>query len=779
MSKKQKNVLPVGPGKKILKALLIIAVAVVAIYAIYYFFHYYMYSAYKKYHKAYEYEEGTTFTALADSKPSVDGMKLVAENDNLKLYADTKTAYVAVYDKRNGETIYSNPLNADDDEIANKTNKNYLKSQMIVQYYNSDTVSGSYDSYSKCVKNGALEVEGIKDGIRFIYTIGDTSGEETINFVIPLEYRLLNDSIEVNVPVGHITETNGSVYRIQLLRYFAAAGLDEEGYIVVPNGSGSLINFNNGKASSANYNQYVYGIDPLIANYTTIETTKDARLPIYALCRKNSSVLASIESGATLSLITANTSGSSNSYNYAYSTFVVRNADNLRMFGDNSQDVYVMEKQPYNVDCTVRYTFLTDDNKGYSGVANYYRNRLISEGNLTVNNVTGDIPFYMDVISGITETGHMLGVQYLHTFAMTSFDEAGEISDKLKAAGISNQVMNLQGWFNGGYYHDAAHDIKGVYKFGGKSDLEALNEKVAQNGGRMYADVAFQHVTYADDGFKYKTESSRYYSGYVVGFGVINPTTLRNTASLGYMEREYDLVSPKFLPRYVSKFAGKFTKYDVDGISLRDLGYELQSDKRRTNIIDREQALQIVLGQFDTLEATGKNLMNNEANAYAFKYSDDIINAPLYANTYKLVDEEIPLYAMILHGCIPYSSDLLNYEDQTNMKDAILHMIESGASPHYVFTYKESSLMKDTALNHYFSTSFDVWEKEAEKVYGEVNAVLKNVSGSTIVSHEILPSGLRKVTYDNGVVIYVNYTDEAITEGGVTVGAYGYEMEGK
>ena len=35
-----------------------------------------------------------------------------AENDYLKLYTDTATGYVAVYDKRDGNVTYSNPMNA-------------------------------------------------------------------------------------------------------------------------------------------------------------------------------------------------------------------------------------------------------------------------------------------------------------------------------------------------------------------------------------------------------------------------------------------------------------------------------------------------------------------------------------------------------------------------------------------------------------------------------------------------------------------------------------------
>ena len=778
MKKKEKNnALPMSLTKRIVLAILAIAAVVAIIYFSYYIIHYRLYYGYKDFIEEEVYEEGTVYTPLTDSDKKVSGMDLVAENDTLKLYTDTKTGYVAVYDKRNGNTVYSNPLNADDDEIANATNKNYLKSAMIISYYNSDVVSGNYDSYSGSVQKGNFTVESIENGVRYIYTIGDV-GDESIYFKVPLEWRLSGDGVEATVPAGQIEEFNGSLYRIQLLRYFGAADDRAEGYMVVPNGSGSIIYYNNGKTSEAAYSQYIYDLDPLVANYTTTENTVSAKLPLFGMCNTDNSVLATVESGASIANITASISGTYSQYNYAYATFTVRNADNLRMFGDSSQDVYVLEKQPYSIDCTVRFTLLTDENAGYAGIANYYRNRLIAEGKLTENGESGDIPFYYDVISGVQETSHFLGVQYLHTFAMTTFEEAEELSNSLKEDGITNQVMNLQGWFNDGYYHDVADKIKVESSAGSKKDLSRLNETLSENGGRLYADVAFQKVSFVADGYNYSTESSRYYSGYTVSFGVVNPTTLRNTANLGYSERRYNLLSPRYLPRYVEKFANKITKIDVDGISLRDLGNVLASDKRRTLIIDRDEALQIVEGQLGVIEDTGKNVMTNEANAYAFAYSDDIINAPITGNDYRIVDEDIPLYAMIIHGCIDYSSTLLNFDD-SDMTDTVLQMIENGASPHYVFTKEESSEMKDTGLNDYYSTTFDVWEEEAADIYSRVNDALKYVTGATITNHEILDSGLRRVTYSNGVVIYVNYTDSDITEDGITVPTKSYEVEGE
>ena len=141
----------------------------------------------------------------------------------------------------------------------------------------------------------------------------------------------------------------------------------------------------------------------------------------------------------------------------------------------------------------------------------------------------------------------------------------------------------------------------------------------------------------------------------------------------------YSLISPKFLPRYVDTFLKKIKGIDVYGVSLRDLGNVLTSDKKRTNQINREQALDVVEGQLDTLAGTGKKLMTNEANSYAFRYSSDIINAPLKGSSVNIIDYDIPLYEMIIHGCVSYSSELLNFKNADDMDIMTLKLIEFGA----------------------------------------------------------------------------------------------------
>ncbi len=856
-------------SKKIVLAFVAIALLLVAAYFGRWLYRYHFYNGYRDMLTSYAYEEGGAFSPLSDEEKLVPGMQLAAQNDNLKLYVNPETGEVAVADRRTGQVTYSNPPDADQDAVASGTNKSYLKSQLIVDYFNTSRTEGTLDSYSYCTsKEGQLSVEGIENGVRFLYVIGDLSnttglvpqyisqetldgvlaklpedeasfvskkytestvaenykellpsaakgasqlrklnkyfeqagftnedylremensgveGAVPISFEIPLEYRLNEDSVDVSVPMGQVVENGGgAIFRIQLLRYFGAAGKDETGYMLVPNGSGSLIYFNNGKSSADNYSEYLYGVDPLAADYTVLENTESAKLALYGLFRETSAVFATIEDGASLAYVNAGVSGKINEYNYVYPTFVVRGNDKLSMFGTtgNEADIPIVEKHFYDANLTVKYTMLTEDHATYAGAANYYRKRLQDAGILTAKkDAGGDIKFYYDVLGGVDMTKFFLGSQYQGLYAMTTFSQAEEIANTLADIGITNQVMNFQGWMNRGYYHDVADKIKVPRSLGKKSGLESLDATLAEKGGKLYADVAFQKVTTVSKRYSENNETSRYYGGgYIAEFGLVNPATLRQTSGLGYEENHYYLVSPKFLPRYIEKFTKKIEKYGLSGISLRDLGNELHSDKKRTNEIHREMALDVVLDSLAKLRGTGKQLMLNGGNDYAFAYADDIINAPLRDNDYYIVDETVPFYGMVLHGSIDYAGAPINLNGSYDRADIVLNLIETGASPHFLFTWENSSAIKHTGLNRFCSTAFQNWKDDAYVIYDEVNAALKKVRDSAIVNHEIRSETLRVVTYENGVKIYVNTGEEDAVADNVTVPARGYQIGGE
>lgn len=810
-------------------------------------------------------ESGTEFTPLEDNEINVPGMKLAAENETLKLYADPESGEVAVFDRRNGKIFRSNPENVNADPIANKTNKAYLKSQLVIDYYNANRNSGSYDSWSMSTDRGQMTCESIENGVRFVYGLGEiveikyyvpfflnqdwydtvmekatekdaknlarlypsqnTDGlwvltemarndnskkkkadaalqqagfteadyyemqelggvetEESMFFSVTVDYRLNGDGLDVSVPTDRIEEKGGGkINRIQLLRFMAAAGTDESGYFVVPDGCGALIRFNNGKNSVPVYSQYVYGLDPLSADYTVTQNTENACFPFFGICREDSTVLVSVERGSSLCCFMADVAGRANSWNVCQPVFVVRGTENLSMFGvdGTSANVPVIENDLVHENLTVRYAFPDEKYLGYAGIASYWRERMISEGRLTAVESGRDLPFFCDVIGGVKSAKHVLGFKYLAVEPMTSFSEAGEMVKEMTELGIARPVINLQGWFNGGYYHDAPGNIRVLGELGGENGLKELEENVRSVNGELFTDVAFQRVSYIAKHYMPDMESSRYYgAGYSVRLGQVSPVTLRQTSSLGFDETIYDLLSPKFLPRYVNDYLKSLAGKSEAGISLRDLGSELHSDKRRTNMISREQAKDIVEEALDSIKKTGHGMMISGGNDYALTRTDYVINAPMQATLYHIVDEEIPLFQMIAHGCVEYAGAQMNL-NSGDERELLLKTVEYGASCHYVFTDKDATQMKYTGMNMYYSTAFDLWKEKAAENWQFLNEALAPVSGAFMTGHEKLNESLVHVTYSNGISIWINYGTDDVTVDGITVPARNYTLGGE
>lgn len=860
---KQKILDEMNAKKRRKKRLIIIVVVallvIISASALNIIFRYFKYDEYKKYEVKSKTEKGERFVAVNEDKPDVEGMVLVSENDNLKLYTNLETTEIAVYNKNDGSITYSNPQDRDT-HTGTGINASNLSSTLTVTYYNKAGNVATINNYDMSIKNGQFETESIKDGIRYIYTLADEDSiasivpyyisedglnkvmekssdydartvkgkyklengtyvlndsakkskvgmeklnkifekagyteedyakdmegheeDESLSITIPLEYRLTDKGLEATVKAADIEE-HGNVYisQIDVLQFFGAASNKAQGYILVPDGSGALINLNSGNQATA-YNQAIYDIDPVAQNYVVIEETECARLPIFGIKADDNAIFARITAGDAIASVNADVAGKLNNYNYAYASFNVREKELLNMFGvqGSKSDIPVVEKSLYKIDLSVSYSFLTKDDASYSGMARTYRKQLIDEGILKETNQSESVPLYLDIIGGVEQKKHIMGIPYEGVCAMTTYDEASEIVDNLYDSDITNLRLNYQGWFNGGIYHDVADKIKLIGSVGSKSDLESLNKKLEDKGGKLFMDVAFQKVSHESKRFTSVLEASKYYSGYVVELGATDPSTVRQTSNLEwYDEMIYYMISPKFLNRYVDKFASKITKYDVSGINLTDLGSVLTSDKKRSELINRQQAENIVIGQYEKLAETKKNLMETGGNEYSLKYVSDIIDAPTSYSAYYIIDEQVPFYEMVIHGSISYSGEAFNLMDDDLDDDFVLNCIEYGIAPRFTLSYKDPSKMKYTSSADKYSVLYTTWLDKAKEMYGNINEALKDVDGSAMINHEKLDNGLIKVDYENGKTIYINKTSQDITVDGNTVKAKNYLKTG-
>ncbi|MDD6101779.1 MAG: DUF5696 domain-containing protein [Clostridiales bacterium] len=601
----------------------------------------------------------------------------------------------------------------------------------------------------------------LREGYETVSSWNSSEESPALKLVPGTKYKLVAD-----IKTGDNTVTKS--FQVVIRKEMIGA----DGYFLVPNGSGSLINLNSINCDSySDYTERIYGVDDVMFDTDQrIQEVVTSKLPVFGLSTDTTDRLCIIARGESLAEVhvqtandvTCKTGTSLTNYNTAYCKYYLRVENEVAM---SAADKFIVWSDDlFKTQIIQKYCFLSDDNKGYSGMANYYRDYLASNNLLAQNAVKAEsIGLYLDIIGSVKGDATLLGFNYETVIPATSFKQATSIVDSFYKNNINNLVINYQGWMNDGYYHETPDNISIVRKLGSKSGYNKFVKYVTEKGGKVYGDMAIVNVSFAAEEFQYNQESSRTFgTGYVAAYGKTGPSTYSNSASLGYHANLYDVCSPKFLMKYIKGSVEEMKKFD-SGISYRDLGNVLYSDMKKTNIINREQAKEIVTAGLEIAKKSGKNIMLNEANAYALAYADDIINVPLGDNNYIYVDCEVPFYQMVIHGSINYASSPINLSADTSTIDNILNCIEYGAAPHFTLSYEPSTALKHTALNNLYATNYVNWVDEATTIYNDVNSVLSKVTDAKIVKHEILDkyNKVKKITYDNGVVIYVNYSEDS------------------
>ena len=191
--------------------------------------------------------------------PAVQGEEVtVAESGNLRLSVNLSTCAVALWNGADGSRWDTNPVDPQEDAYTGGAVLNDIRSQLVVTYYDHQKNTATIGSYLASVLRRSFEIRKIADGVRVTYNFS----RETEQFSIPLEYRLRDGALDIRIPVKDIKERGEArISEIQVLPYFLRGGNGEEGYLLIPDGSGALIDFSVPRPHAAPYKQKVYGRD--------------------------------------------------------------------------------------------------------------------------------------------------------------------------------------------------------------------------------------------------------------------------------------------------------------------------------------------------------------------------------------------------------------------------------------------------------------------------------------------------------------------------------------
>lgn len=608
--------------------------------------------------------------------------------------------------------------------------------------------------------------------------IGYEEGDDSVWFQIPLTYRLEGETLLATIDPEEIVYNDNGYYlvNIDLLRYFGAS-MKEDGYLFVPDGSGALIYFNNGKTSAASYGAQVYGQDKTMiynAYYESqIDVTNTVKMPVFGIKEEEKALFAVIEGGDANAVINAEISGKTTGYNDVYASFSYLQYGTASlddMVGANS---YYMYSDPeFEGDYAIRYAFLSGEEANYSGMAKCYREYLADRGVLSAESGKQKLPFYVEYIGAIDKSKTMLGVKYTSVCAVTTFAQAQEISSRLQENGVEDLRVIYSGWMNGGLHGTAVTRLNvaaGLNRGGVKlSDFM----KYADGAGiPLYMTVDLQYV-YKDklfDGYSAMKYAPRYFDNTnikVIEYGLASRVSEGELASL---------ISPYYVEEVSEKLTKELAKKSVSGVGLGTLSWELYSDLLDANYTDRQMAKGRNTSAAETMKEADFALLGDNANAYIWGYANDLINIPLFSNHYMIIDEEIPFYEMVIHGYIQYAGRALNLAD--DYKTSVLRSVESGAGLNFKWIYEDNSILKETDYDSLYSVNYEAWIEQAIETYRRINEEMGYLQGEEMVAHEILLPDVVKVTYSDGSIVYVNYTDNEAAVDGIIVGAKDFTVK--
>jgi len=726
--------------------------------------------------------------------------EIYADNDNFTLYVVDKYKYTAgetekvkedtlfgVKNKKNGFIWWSSPINAAHDSAAKGAQIDDLSSQLTFlsgnpAAHSSSTARSAYRAKKKGTEwyySYVTKIEKINNGFRMTFDF------EKKSTVVAMEVVLEQDSLLVTIPQSSIQESAtvgeaGSVMlSIAVLNSFGAAPEGERGYILVPDGSGAIINFDNRKTNTAVYAGQVYGRDFAVSQELAPPVNEQVYLPVYGIVRKNgekgdNALVAIAEKGAENATIRANVSRqSATSYNSAWFDFRTRTDDSY-FIGTRTTKLTVYESGGIKTgDIAVRYYMLGGDDLSYADVAETYRNYLFGGASKAK---AGSSPYYLTLGGGTVKTHSIAGFPVDLQTAGTTYAEAKLIAESLKNGGVSELVMTYNDFNTAGIKREISSAVGYSAKLGGKNGYKKLSDFAAQNGFSLYPSVNFMSYFKSGGGYSFLLHSSKQttksyaaQTQYEFAFGTADK--LLDT---------WTVLSPKYFPQIFDGLVNSFKKEGISKISLNTATYMLYSDFSRKNpyggnYFNRRDAVQILTEGYKKLNDNGISLLAESANAYALPYVDFITDVPLYSSNYDLFDRDVPFYQMVIHGVIPYTTKPLNKSaDADRLR---LMALSTGTPLHYEFIYKNPSDFANSDYNKKFYANYNGWLAQSLKEYKLFHDIISDVSDKKIIGHKMISFYETETTFEGGKTIYINTDTGEIKVNGnaVNFGDYGLE----
>ncbi len=681
----------------------------------------------------------------APPPPIPPSYRQVAENDHFQLFVDSSTLAFKLLDKRSNYLWHSGIDELQPGDRLNRSWQAFAKSGLSIEYLDEKAVN---KRVSIANAEHTLEVTPVAQGLSARLTFQEYG--ITVGLILQLEA----DGVRVEVPSASIREEKPQQFRLGLLYVYpflgATRGGSTPGYMLLPDGTGSLIRFaDSTKAKNMFYGRY-YGPDlGMIASLPydpRINRPHPISLPVFGMVHGEgqNAFLSVVEQGAAYGELGAHPAGILTNFNFIYNAFIYNQAY-FQATNRSGAGVTTIQRQTNAFDVVVHYRFLSGQAADYVGLARSYQRYLVEKGLLRQNSTSNpSIGIRLEFLGGDKEK-----VLLWHRFVpMTTIRQMREILAGLQ---VGNPEVIYYGWQPLGASTMPPTSLKLERSLGNLSDLSALAAQITADGGRFSLYLDPQAALWGEGGYSPRNDLA---------------LAITNLNLEGYNRDFNYYFTFDALQRRYSALAGDVASQVKVGLALDGIGSMLYSDFRESRPLNREQTIQAYR---TLLEASPLPLGFYRPNAYLFSLAQAYYDMPLGDNGYTYTSEAVPFLPIVLAGYLPYYGPALNFS--SNPQGDLLRHADFGIYPSYFLTYEATAKILNTRSSWIYTSSYEQWGDQIRQAYRWLNALLAPVRGQAIVARQKLAEGVFATTYTNGKQIIVNYTERPFMHSGMTVRA--------
>ena len=584
-------------------------------------------------------------------------------------------------------------------------------------------------------------------------------------YSITMRYILDGKSLVVDVPFDRVGyHSIFPITQLTILPFFGAGGLDDEGYMLVPDGSGALINFNNGKNNQETFGIRVYGWDEAMPREAVLTDDK-APFPAFGIHKNGSSLFCVIEEGASYARIRADVSGRNCSWNRVYPVFNMINGAIMDIAERNQREIYQYEPSlPVGENITLRYTLC--DEPGYVGMAKEYRSWLLNKYPNLGKAADSSVPIAVELVGAVNKTQHRFGLPFDLPLKLTSYNEMTEMINDFNSFGWKNVHIKLNGWFNRSVEHTVPTKISLIRALGNRNNFMNIIKTAEGHNFNVYPEVDFMFMRDVGlfSGFNLYSDAARYvnrervqrYPYSFVWFG-----ERKQWGKLNFLAR------PEVSMRLIDRFLPTAGKLGINNIAFKNMGSKLAGDYHERRRVSREASMKMRQDKFGQLNDAGYKIIVNVGFDYSISFASIVTEMILRDQDYGITDVAVPFYQIALHGLVPYTGKAINLaEDYTKN---LLKTIESGAGLYFSFKTEDTAILQETKFRQFYANEYKDWIVDARKLYDQFTRDFGHLFNQAIVNHEILAPGLTVTVYEDGTRVIVNSSDDVCEYNGISI----------